>query len=206
MRMPEPRRLGLPGSTVGAALRRLGLCRLAALDPRPPVVRYERDNPGERIHLDIKKLGRIDGTGHRRALAWFERHGVRTERVITDNGSACTSCAFRDLLAEHGVCHKRTRPYTPRTNGKAERFIQASLREWAYARPFTTSAERAAAMQPWLCNHNRTRPRSARGEKPPISRLATGKLHGNDSSAAWTRLIHCRIAVRRMKPRKLVAA
>lgn len=204
------RRLGLPGSTVGAALRRLGLSRLAALDPRPPVIRYERNHPGELIHIDIKKLGRIDGIGHRitgdrhgqsskrgtgweyvhvavddtsrlaytellpnerkdsavaftrRALAWFQSHGIAVERVMTDNGSAYKSFAYRDLLAEHGVRHRRTRPYTPRTNGKAERFIQTSLREWAYAKPFHSSAERAAAMHPWLCTYNRTRPHAAR--------------------------------------------
>jgi transposase InsO family protein len=222
------RRLGLPVSTVGAALRRLGLNRLAALDPRPPVIRYERQHPGELIHIDIKKLGRIDGIGHRitgdrhgqsskrgtgweyvhvavddasrlaytellpserkdsavaftrRALAWFERHGVRTQRVMTDNGSAYKSFAYRDLLAAHGVRHKRTRPYTPKTNGKAERFIQTSLREWAYARPFHSSAERAAAMQPWLCDYNRIRPHAALGGKPPISRLARDNVLGND--------------------------
>lgn len=223
------RRLGLPGSTVGAALRRLGLSRLAALDPRPPVIRYERNHPGELIHIDIKKLGRIDGIGHRitgdrhgqsskrgtgweyvhvavddtsrlaytellpserkdsavaftrRALAWFQSHGIAVERVMTDNGSAYKSFAYRDLLAEHGIRHKRTRPYTPRTNGKAERFIQTSLREWAYAKPFHSSAERAAAMHPWLCDYNRTRPHAALGGMPPISRLARDNLIGNDS-------------------------
>jgi transposase InsO family protein len=223
------RRLGLPVSTVGAALRRLGLNRLAALEPRPPVIRYERDHPGELIHIDIKKLGRIDGIGHRitgdrhgqsskrgtgweyvhvavddasrlaytellpserkdsavaftgRALAWFKSHGIAVERVMTDNGSAYKSFAYRDLLAEHCVRHKRTRPFTPRTNGKAERFIQTSLREWAYARPFHSSADRAAAMQPWLCAYNRSRPHSALGGKPPISRLARDNLLGNDT-------------------------
>ena len=222
------RQLGLPDSTVGAALRRLGLNRLAALDPRPPVIRYERDHPGELIHIDIKKLGRIDGIGHRitgdrhgqsskrgtgweyvhvavddasrlaytellpserkesavaftsRALAWFRSHGIAVERVMTDNGSAYKSFAYRDLLAEYGVRHKRTRPYTPRTNGKAERFIQTSLREWAYSRPFHTSADRAAAMNPWLCAYNRIRPHAALAGKPPISRLARDNLLGND--------------------------
>jgi transposase InsO family protein len=114
-------------------------------------------------------------------LAWFKSHGIAVERVMTDNGSAYKSFAYRDLLAGHGVRHKRTRPYTPRTNGKAERFIQTSLREWAYARPFQSSADRAAAMQPWLCAYNRIRPHAALGGKPPISRLARDNLLGNDN-------------------------
>ena len=151
--------------------------RLSALETKPKIVRYEREKPGELIHIDIKKLGRIDGVGHRitgdrtgqsnkrgtgweylhvaiddacrlaysevlvnekaesavaftrRALAWFKRFDVSVERIMTDNGSAYKSFAFRDLLAEQAIRHKRTRPYTPRTNGKAERFIQTSLRE-----------------------------------------------------------------------------
>jgi transposase InsO family protein len=185
------RRLGRPVSTIGAVLRRHRLGRPLALTPRPPVIRYERDQPGELIHIDTKKLGRIDGIGHRitgdrtgqskhrgigwefvhvaiddasrlaytellnderkesavaftaRAIDWFARHGVTVERIMTDNGSAYRSHAFRALLGERAVKHRRTRPYTPRTNGKAERFIQTSLREWAYAQPFQTSAERA---------------------------------------------------------------
>ncbi len=170
-------------STVGLVLRRLGLGRLAALDPKPPVIRYERDKPGELLHLDTKKLGRIDGVGHRitgdrtaqsskrgmswealhvviddasrlayteilpderkvsatafleRALAWFASVGVTVERVMTDNGSSYKSHLFRDALAARAITHKRTRPYTPSTNGKAERFIQTTLREWLYATP-----------------------------------------------------------------------
>ena len=222
------RRLGRPVSTVGLVLRRRGLGRLKALDPKPPIVRYERERPGELIHLDIKKLGRIDGIGHRitgdrrgqkrgigwdflhvciddasrlayteilpderkesavaflaRALAWFASLGVTVERVMTDNGSAYTSHAFRDACATAGLRHKRTRPYTPRTNGKAERFIQTSLREWAYLQAFQTSAERTAAMRPWLHGYNVARPHSALGGKPPLSRLAGDNLLGNDSS------------------------
>ena len=181
------------------------------------------------IHLDTKKLGRIQGIGHRitgdrtgqsnkrgtgwealhvaiddasrlaytellpdetkesavaflaRALAWFARHGITVERVMTDNGSAYKSHAFRDALAAASITHKRTRPYTPRTNGKAERFIQTSLREWAYAAAYHTSAERAAAMPPWLCDYNSRRPHSALGGKPPISRLIQDNLLGNDT-------------------------
>ena len=214
------RQLGLPRSTVGAVLRRLGIGRLKALDPPPPVVRYERQRPGELLHLDTKKLGRIDGVGHRitgrrpgminrhhgigwealhvaiddasrlaytellpdekkqsaiafldRALRWFARHGVIVERIMTDNGSAYRSHDFRKHLAIAGIKHIRTRPYTPRTNGKAERFIQTSLREWAYARAYQSSAERGQAMQPWIAGYNHTRPHSALGGKPPASRL-----------------------------------
>ncbi len=227
------RRLGRPVSTVGLVLRRRGLGRLTALDAKPPLVRYERERPGELIHLDTKKLGRIQGVGHRitgdrtrqssprgrregagwehlhvavddasrlaytellpddrtpsalaflnRALAWFASHGVRVERAMTDNGPAYTSYAFRKALAEAGIRHKRTKPYTPRTNGKAERFIQTSLREWAYVSPYRTSAERAQAMPAWLCDYNSRRPHSALGGKPPISRLPKDNLLGNDS-------------------------
>jgi transposase InsO family protein len=211
--------LSLPRSTVGAILCRLGLGKLSALEPRPEPVRYQRDNPGELIHLDIKKLGRIDGVGHRitgdrkgqsskrgtgweylhiaiddasrlayteilpnerkeaaiaftrRALAWFERFGITVERLMTDNGSAYKSHAYRDLMAELGIRHKRTRPYTPRTNGKAERFIQTSLREWAYANAYQTSAERTKALQPWLGTYNTSRSHSALGGQPPFKWL-----------------------------------
>ncbi len=240
------RRLGRPISTIGVALRRRGLGRLAALDPKPPIIRYEREKPGELVHIDIKKLGRIDGIGHRitgdrtgqsnrrslgrglgweflhvaiddasrlaytellpderkesaiafttRAIDWFARHGVKTERIMSDNGAAYKSFAFRDLLADHGIKHIRTRPYTPRTNGKAERFIQTSLREWAYAQPFQTSADRAAAMKPWIADYNTSRPHSALGGTSPLIRLAsiareltTPPTHPipSHASAAW---------------------
>jgi transposase InsO family protein len=213
------RRLNLPVSTVGLVLRRSGLGRIAALDPKPVIIRYQRERPGELIHIDIKKLGRIDGIGHRitgdrtgqsrkrgtgweyvhvavddasrlaytellpderkesavafttRAIDWFTRHGVMVERIMTDNGSAYRSHAYRDLLSRRAIKHRRTRPYTPRTNGKAERFIQTSLREWAYAQPFESSAARHAAMLPWLTDYNTDRPHSALGGKPPISRI-----------------------------------
>ena len=222
------RQLGLPVSTVGKELRRLGLGRLRALDPRPEVIRYEREHPGELLHLDIKKLGRIDGIGHRitgdrrgqsrkrgtgweylhvaiddasrlaftaimpderkesaatfleHAIAWFRAHGVIAQRVMTDNGSAYKSKLFAAALAAHGLRHKRTRPYTPKTNGKAERFIQTSIREWAYATPFTSSDQRTKAMHPWLRDYNTNRPHSALGGKPPISRIARDNLLGND--------------------------
>ncbi len=213
------RQLAMPASTVGAVLRRLGLGRVAALDPKPPAVRYERERPGELIHIDIKKLGKIDGVGHRitgqhsgmrknrgigwehlhvcvddasrlayteilpdekkqsacafltRALAFFKAHGVTVERVMTDNGSAYRSHLFKAHIAEAGLRHIRTRPYTPRTNGKAERFIQTSLREWAYLRAYQTSAERTQAMTPWITSYNHSRPHSALRGNPPVSRL-----------------------------------
>jgi transposase InsO family protein len=218
-----------PVSTVGAWLRRLGLGRLAALDPKPPIVRYERERPGELIHVDTKKLGRIEGIGHRitghhtgmvrnrgigwdhlhvavddasrlayteilpddrkesatgflqRALGFFCAHGVKVERVMTDNGSAYRSRLFRMAVTDAGCRHIRTRPYTPKTNGKAERFIQSSLREWAYARPFSSSAERSTAMRSWIGTYNHRRPHSALGGQPPISRIAKDNLLGNDT-------------------------
>ena len=221
------RRLGRPVATVGLVLRRRGLGRLGALDAGPQPIRYQRERPGELIHLDIKKLGRIDGIGHRitgdrtrrargigwdflhvaiddasrlaytevlpderqesavtfleRALAWFASLGVTVKRVMTDNGSAYRSHAFRQAIHDAGLKHKRTRPYTPRTNGKAERFIQTSLREWAYLQAFTSSAERSAAMQPWLHHYNRHRPHSALGGQPPSTRLTKDNLLGNDN-------------------------
>jgi transposase InsO family protein len=219
--------LAMPRSTVGAVLRRLGLGKLAALDPKPAIIRYERALPGELIHIDIKTLGKIDGIGHRitgyheghhrargvghehlhvaiddasrlayteilpslgqhdaigflkRALAWYQRLGVQVERVMTDNGSAYRSKQFAKALREAGARHLRTRPYTPRTNGKAERFIQTSLREWAYARPYASSDERTEAIKPWIASYNLTRPHAGIGGNPPWTRM--NNLLGNDT-------------------------
>ena len=218
--------LGMAVSTVGAVLRRLGLGKLANLDPKPEVIRYERSAPGEMIHLDIKKLGRFDVEGHRitgdrrkgssrgagwdflhvcvddatrlayteilpserkedttaflqRALAWLGRHGVSVERVMTDNGSAYRSGLFRKALADAGARHVRTRPYTPRTNGKAERFIQTSLREWAYARPYASSNERTQAIKPWTDSYNLIRPHAGIKGLTPWQRV--NNLLGNDT-------------------------
>lgn len=219
------RALDLPRSTVGAVLRRLGLGKLTALEPRQPANRYERAAPGELIHLDIKSLGKIDGLGHRvtgertsrnrgigwdhlhvaiddasrlayteilptlgsedacgfleRALAWYARLGVRVERVMTDNGSAYVSKRFAKTLHDAGVRHIRTRPFRPRTNGKAERFIQTSLREWAYARPYLSSAQRTAAVGPWTDAYNLHRPHAGIGDLSPWQRL--NNLLGNDT-------------------------
>ena len=218
------RALGMARSTVGQVLRRLGLGKLKALEPKVPILRYERSRPGEMIHLDIKKLGRFGATGHRitgdrlgrsrhvgwdflhvcvddasrlaytevlpsegqadttafleRALAWLDRHGVAVERVMTDNGSAYRSKLFAKALKSAGARHVRTRPYTPRTNGKAERFIQTSLREWAYARPYISSAERTQAIGPWTAAYNLSRTHSGIGGLTPWQRV--NNLLGND--------------------------
>jgi transposase InsO family protein len=220
------RRLGVPVATVGAVLRRLGLGRLKSLDERPEIVRYERANPGELIHIDTKKLGRIDGIGHRitgdrtgrkrglgweylhvaiddcsrlaytellpaetgaacagflaRAAQWFAANGVVVRRVMTDNAFAYTnSRAFKATLASIGARHITTRPYRPRTNGKAERFIQTALREWLYARAYARSDARAADMSAWLHWYNHHRPHSALKAIPPASRL--NNVLGNDN-------------------------
>jgi transposase InsO family protein len=221
------RQLAIPLSTVTKILRRLGLNRLRALDPPTPIVRYQRQRPGELVHIDSKKLGRIDGIGHRitgdrrdtrrgagweclhvciddasrlayteilpdekkesavvfleRALAWFARSGVAVERVMTDNGSAYRSKAFRAACAKAGLRHIRTRPYTPRTNGKAERFIQTVLRECAYARPFHSSQERADALPRWTHLYNVHRPHTALTGQPPVSALGRNNLRAINS-------------------------
>jgi len=180
-------------------------------------VRYERARPGELLHVDIKKLGRIGGVGHRihgnrqvrargvgwefahvcvddhtrlayveirpnerkesavgffdRALAWFSNHGVTVEQVMTDNGSCYRSREFGQWCSSRDVKHIRTRPYRPRTNGKAERFIQTMLRKWAYKRPYRNSARRTAALQPWVEEYNVRRPHRSLGMIPPMARL-----------------------------------
>jgi len=107
------------------------------------------------------------------AVAWLAGLGVRVERVMTDNAFCYTQRQYAHALAALGIQHRRTRPYTPRTNGKAERFIQTALREWAYAAPYRSSERRAGALGPFLSSYNTTRPHTAHGRRPPISRLAT---------------------------------
>jgi transposase InsO family protein len=107
----------------------------------------------------------------RRAVQWFAQRGVRTERVMTDNGGAYRSNPFAAMCAELHIRHVRTRPYTPRTNGKAERFIQTLLREWAYARPYRSSAWRHRALPRFLCHYNGRRPHSSLNFTAPLSRL-----------------------------------
>jgi transposase InsO family protein len=210
-------RLAMPRSTVAAVLKRRGLERLSRLTPKPVVVRYERQRPGELLHLDTKKLGRFRRVGHRitgdrqrrhgrggyefahvciddhsrlayvevladeraetaaaflrRAVRWFRQQGIRTERVLTDNGGCYVSHTFAGACLELDVRPRRTRPYRPETNGKAERFIQTLLREWAYARPYRTSNQRAKRLAPWLRYYNRQRPHSALRGLPPQSRI-----------------------------------
>ena len=111
-----------------------------------------------------------------RAVAWFAAHGVRIERVMTDNGSAYRSRGFRAACAQLALRHLRTRPYTPRTNGKAERFIQTLLREWAYPRPYATSARRRRALSPYLRYYNHRRPHTSLHDRAPMTRLQQASL------------------------------
>lgn len=216
--------VGISPATVSRILRRLGLNRLRDLEPAEPVRRYEREHPGELIHIDIKKLGKFNRIGHRitgdrtgqstlrsrgegtgweyvhvciddasriafskvmkserqtcaiaflkDAIAYYRSLGINVERVMTDNGSCYKSFAFGKTCKRLGLKHIRTKPYTPKTNGKAERFIQTSLREWAYARAYNTSKERAAELPRWLHSYNWHRPHGSIGSMPPISRLA----------------------------------
>jgi transposase InsO family protein len=104
------------------------------------------------------------------ALAYYARLGIRFKAVLTDNGVSYRSHAFADRCRALGLKHRRTRPYTPRTNGKAERFIQTALREWAYARTYQNSAEREQHLAPWIHEYNWHRPHASLGLSPPISR------------------------------------
>jgi transposase InsO family protein len=214
-------RLSMPRSTVASVLKQRGLERLSRLTPKPVVVRYERQRPGELLHLDTKKLGRFRRVGHRvtgdrrrsharggyefahvciddhsrlayvevlpderaetaaaflrRAVRWFRQQGIRTERVLTDNGGCYVSHQFTGTCRELGVSPRRTRPYRPETNGKAERFIQTLLRQWAYARPYRTSNQRVRRLAPWLRYYNHQRPHSALGGLPPHSRIRSSQ-------------------------------
>jgi transposase InsO family protein len=179
--------LGMALSTVSAVLRRVGLGKRSRLEPPEPANHYERrigDAGWESVHVCVDDHSRlayaevltdekaISAAGFlRRAVAFFATHGVKVERVMTDNGSPYRSQLHAQACRELGLRHLRTQPYRPRTNGKAERFIQTLLREWAYARLFHTSTERTAALQPWLNHYNYTRPHGALGHKPPGSRL-----------------------------------
>jgi len=218
--------LGMPRSTVSAVLGRVGLGKLSRLQPLEPPNRYERARPGELVHVDVKKLGRIPrwGAGHRvhgqrglqrnrrkhgkrivgwefvhvcvddatrlayvevlldeqartaagflkRALAFYRRHGITVERVMTDNGSAYRSEIHAFACRALGIRHLRTRPYRPRTNGKAERFIRTLLAGWAYGAIYGTSAERTAALDGWLWTYNHRRPHGSLSHKTPIARF-----------------------------------
>jgi transposase InsO family protein len=210
-------------STVSLWLKRIGLGKRSRLEPIEPPNRYERRHPGELVHVDVKKLGRILRPGHRvtgdrssrklttgglgvagwefvhvmvddhsrlayvevladergataagflrRAITWFAERGVVVERVLSDNGSCYRSHWHAEACRELGLRALFTRPYRPRTNGKAERFIQTLVTEWAYAQVFGTSAERTAALPRWLEHYNFRRPHGSLGHRPPGSRL-----------------------------------
>jgi transposase InsO family protein len=211
--------VGVSPSTVSRVFKRLGLSKLSALEPAEPVHRYEREQPGEMIHLDIKKLGKFNHVGHRitgdrtgqsnsrgvgweflhvciddasrvafskimktergrcavaflkAAVAYYKSLGITVLRVMTDNGSCYRSRLFAKACRRLKLKHIRTKPYTPRTNGKAERFIQTSLREWAYARAYLNSTQRAQQLPVFMHRYNWHRPHASIGRVPPITRL-----------------------------------
>jgi len=212
--------LAMPLSTVSGILTRIGLGKLSRLEPPQPPNRYQRRHPGELIHVDVKKLGRIErGAGHRvtgnrgpgqrargagweyvhiaiddytrlahadvlgdeqattaigflrRVIAVYAAHGITVQRVMTDNGSAYVSVLHAIACRALGLKHLRTRPYRPRTNGKAERFIRTLLAEWAYGAVYRDSHQRTAALSAWLDHYNYSRPHGALGHQPPVTRL-----------------------------------
>jgi transposase InsO family protein len=213
--------LSISKSTVGRVLRRAGLSLLSQLEPAEPVVRYEHAAPGDMLHIDTKKLGRIERPSHRvtgdrtdrsrgagweflfvavddharigftamhpdekkssaiaflhAAVAYYGRLGITIRRLLTDNGSAFRSKAFVHACKELGIAKRYTRPYRPQTNGKAERFIQSALREWAYGFTYQRSAERTAALNCWTHHYNWHRPHQGIGGVPPISRLSANR-------------------------------
>jgi transposase InsO family protein len=220
--------LAMPLSTVSGVLRRIGMGRLGRLGLEP-AVRYERERPGELIHIDVKKLGRIQGGAGkrvrdglrqhynpqrtdrdgvrrhtvgwecvhiaiddatrlayaevlpdekattaigflRRAITFYQRHGISVQALITDNGSPYISFAHATACRLLGIRHLRTRPYRPQTNGKAERFIRTLLHGWAYGAIYRSSTERTRALDGWLWHYNHQRRHSALGHQAPISR------------------------------------
>lgn len=209
--------IGVPRSTLARWLARNGLGRLRQLAPPEPARRFQKQTPGELLHLDVKKLGRIAKVGHRitgdrrcrargigwefvhvaiddasrlaysevledergptataflhRALGFFASSGVKVQALLTDNGSCYVSRPFASACTQLGLRHLRTRPYRPRTNGKAERFIQTLQREWAYAFAFPSSTLRTALLSRYLHFYNHHRAHASLGGAPPISRL-----------------------------------
>lgn len=213
----------MPVSTVSGILTRLGLGRLGQLEPPEPPNRYQRRHPGELVHIDVKKLGRIVAGGRhdrddprkptlrhkgkrtggwefvhvciddttriayaevldneqattaagflRRAVAFYASYGIIVERVMTDNGAAYTSTVHALACRTLGLKHLRTRPYRPRTNGKAERFIRTLLHGWAYATTYRDSNERRQALTAWLDYYNRHRPHRSLDHQSPTQRL-----------------------------------
>jgi len=219
--------LGMAISTISRWLKRIGLGKRSRLEPPEPPNRYERSRPGELIHVDVKKLGRIARPGHRvtgnrggrrrayrqgwefchvavddatrlafvevlpdekgvtaagflrRAAAWFaSRHGITLEAVLSDNGACYRSGAHAEACAELGMRHLFTRPYRPRTNGKAERFIQTLCNRWAYGAVYGSSAERTKALPGWLNHYNYRRPHGSLAKRPPAARLAELEQRG----------------------------
>ncbi len=210
--------MGVSRATVSRVLRRAGLSRLSDLQPEEPVQRYEREVPGELLHIDTKKLGRFDKVGHRitgdrtqrardvgwdfvfvavddnsrvaftqvypdetglsaaaflrAATAYFDTLGVPIQRVLTDNGKAFYSASFAQACLEQGISQRFTRAYRPQTNGKAERFIQSALREWAYGRVYANSTQRNAALPVWTHFYNWHRQHHGIQLNVPVSRLA----------------------------------
>lgn len=210
--------LGVSKSTVSRVLAKAGLSRLRDLDPCEPALRYEHEHPGDLIHIDTKKLGRIERMSHRvtgnrrdrvvgagweylfvavddharigftdmypdeahgsavqflqNTVAYLKSLGVRPKRILTDNGSAFRSRSFAAACHELGLKHGFTKPYRPQTNGKAERFIQSALREWAYGIPYTHSSERTAMLERWTHHYNWHRPHQGIKGLAPIRRLA----------------------------------
>jgi transposase InsO family protein len=206
-----------PRSTVTRVLARAGLNRIALLDPATPVQRYEWPHVGDLLHVDLKRLGRVSGVGHRihgdrrrrarkigweylhvaiddatrltyaevlaaddapscaaflqRTLAWFRRRGVAIRRLLTDNALAYKAGVFAAVCRRWQVRQRFTRPYRPQTNGKAERFIQTLLREWAYRTPYRSSARRTAALSPYLRFYNHRRPHASLGRRSPWMRF-----------------------------------
>jgi transposase InsO family protein len=212
--------LGMPLSTVSGVLTRSGMGRLGRLGLEP-ARRYERSRPGELVHVDVKKLGRIARPGHRvfgqtsndgwqrrsfqqgwefvhvavddysrlayaevlpdekaatsagflrRAVAFYARHDIRVEAVLTDNGACYRATVHALTCRQLGIRHLRTRPYRPQTNRKAERFIRTLLNGWAYAAVYRSSNERTTALDGWLWHYNHQRRHSALGHQPPASR------------------------------------
>jgi transposase InsO family protein len=213
--------IGVSKSTVGRVLERAGLSRLRDLEPSEPAVRYEHEHPGDLLHIDTKKLGRIERMSHRvtgnrrdrvvgagweflfvavddharigftdmyadegkasavqflqNTVAYFRSLGVHPKRLLTDNGSAFRAKSFAAACRDLGLKHSFTKPYRPQTNGKAERFIQSALREWAYGIPYEHSSERTAMLERWIHHYNWHRPHQGIKGSTPISRLPRSK-------------------------------